>query len=608
MRKNYVLRGKYFMCILKKTSFALKLFFSYLALVIIPFFISTLILSSTSSSNIENNTLSYIHLFVEQISSNIDSYIGELDRMTRITTLDANLCSLLTEPVSSQKVELYHQTKYLENEMLKMMTQQPSIRNIAFVGTNGVIYSGPSNSVRDESLFFETTRSDFTDHTQPNLYLSSAHVPSYLLVDYQQNAEPVFTLTRFLYTDDRRPIGSVVLTIACRDLMDAISINPSLLESGARIIITNKENEIVADTSPAFIPENLKDSSYLRFSVSDSNLEDELCFSDSSGSLNSAVIINRNQLFKSTLDFNRSAIFLVVLLIGVIILLSASFSRMLVRPLKLLEDAANECASGNYSIRIPVTSEDEIGSLCASFNFMTEQIQNLLDRVYHYQLATKQAQLEALQNQINPHFLHNTLEIIRMKALINQDREVAGMVQTLAKLFRITLDRTSNIVKIKDELEHVETYLTIQNMRFADRFKFTNLVPDELLDCSILKLTLQPLVENAIKHGFSRTFGNEEIQICAEENDNKLTIRVIDNGTGIAPEHLEQIRQKLAHRDTPERKDSRNSIGIINISDRIQLEYGAEYSLQIYRNSPHGTIVELCIPKNYSPEILPELV
>ena len=595
------------MNLLKKTNLAVKLLISYVLLVVLPFLISTIVLSFTSSSNIKNNSLSYVNLFVEQISSNIDSYIGELDRMTKIVSLDSTLCDLLTTPVSDDALDSYNATQYLQKEMLKMTTQQPSIRNITYIGVNGAVYSGTSNAIRDLSEFYRITHADRIDAQNPNTYISSAHISDYLLVDYMQNREPVFTLTRFLYTSNKQPIGTIVLNITCKDLLDAININPSLLESGARIVITNNDNLIVADTSSNFNAEGLSQNSYMEFTPSDKEQKEDMFFSKSSDTLTSTVIIDRNQLFKSTQDFNNSAIFLVSILIILIIFLSAYFSFELVKPLKLLQNAANECASGNYSIRIPAKSEDEIGKLCSSFNFMTAQIQNLLDRVYLYQLATKQAQLEALQNQISPHFLHNTLEIIRMKALINKDKEVAVMVQTLSKLFRITLDRTSNIVPLREELEHVQTYLTIQNMRFNNRYHFVCQIPNELLDCSIIKLTLQPLVENCITHGFIQTFGDEEIRIEAIESENNLIIKIIDNGIGITPANLIRIRENLNHSAAIDGNELHNSIGIVNISDRIRLEYGTEYYLHIYPNEPRGTTVELKIPKNRNLEILPEI-
>lgn len=544
--------------------------------------------------------MSYINLFVEQISSNLDSYIGELDRMTRIATLDDTLCDLMTTPADDNKLKNYTAAHYLQNEMLKLMTQQPSIRNITYIGTNGMIYSGTSNDIQNKALFFNITHADPEQALQENLYLSPAHIPTYLLVDFQQNEEPVFTLTRYLRRYDHKMMGAIVLNITCQDLLDTININPSLLKSGARIVITNKDNQIIADTSEHFNHESLSDKTYVNFSLSDKEKQQDMCFTDTSDILTTTVIIDKTQLFSSTYTYNRIAISLVILLIGIIIVFSAYFSYKLVKPLKLLEAAATTCAEGNYSTRIPVTSQDEIGSLCSSFNFMSEQMQDLLERVYHYQLETKQAQLEALQNQISPHFLHNTLEIIRMKALINKDKEVAVMVQTLARLFRITLDRTSNIVRLRDELEHVQTYLSIQNMRFNNRYHFICDVPEEFLDCSIIKLVLQPLVENSIKHGFSNTFAENIIELRVTASENDLIIQVCDNGIGIDADNLSRIQARMEHKEATHNNEIHNSIGIVNISNRIQLEYGAGYYLHMYPNTPQGTVVELRIPQNYS--------
>jgi two-component system, sensor histidine kinase YesM len=591
---KFICREEKFM--FKNTNLRRKLLLSYIALVVFPFMISTLMLSLTSALNIKNNTLSYINLFSEQISSNIDSYIGELDRMTRIAVLDDTLCKVLTTPSDLTGVDSYTANQHMNNEILKLMTQKPDIINITYIGANGSVYSGTSNAIQDMDLFNEITHAFKPEQYTQDLYISKAHIPNYLLVNMNQKNIPHFTITRFLYTLNKEYIGAIVLCISCQDLLDAININSSLIENGARIVITNRENAILADTSDEFIADNLGNSQYYTFNPSQDDPEN-MYFSSSSNQLTTTVIIDKDQLFKSTSDFNTLSMFLNFILILMIVVLSFYFSYHLMKPIKLLQHAATECASGNYNVKIPVYSQDEIGKLCNSFNFMTEQIQTLLDTVYHYQLATKQAQLEALQNQINPHFLHNTLEIIRMKALINKDTEVAQMVQTLAKLFRITLDRTTNIVYMKDELEHVTTYLAIQNMRFNNRFRFVSNVPENLLHCSIIKLTLQPLVENCIKHGFLKTFGDEQITIEVSEKEENLYIFISDNGVGIDPDNLTRLNDKINQKSTDATFAS-DSIGIVNIADRIRLEYGVGYYLRIVPNLPRGTTVELKIPKN----------
>ena len=576
-----------------------KLILSYMLLIALPFSLSVIILGKTSTENIRKNTLTYINLFVTQINSNIDSYISELDRMTKVAMLDTDLCEYLTSANDSAAYS-YEADQYLSRYMLKLMTQQPNIQTVTFTGSNGKVFTGTSNSIQDMEAFRQITRLDSQNSARRNLYISPAHIPSYLIIN---SREPVFCVVRSLYSLDNTYIGSIVLNIVCRNVLDIININPSLLESGARIIITNTQEQIIADTSAEFNYENLELSGAMDFSSGAGQFQNSrnMYFSNTSrfSGLTTAVIIDRSQLFQSTEVFRLFSTVLFLILMAVIFILSTYFSFRLVKPIRLLQAATEKCAGGNYNIHIPILSEDEIGMLCGSFNTMASKIKNLLESVYLYQIQNKQAQLEALQNQINPHFLHNTLETIRMKALINKDREVANMIKILARLFRITLDRTHNVVSLKEELEHVQTYIDIQNMRFNNRFRLAVCIPDELLNCSILKLTMQPIVENCIVHGFSQIFEDETITIEVSEKDSDLFIHISDNGMGIDQENLDRIIGKIEHSDTKDMEyRGRNSIGIINISERIQLEYGANYYLTIKPAAPHGTAVTIKIPKN----------
>lgn len=575
-----------------------KLIVSYFLLILLPFALSSYIMSRMSTENIRENTLTYIHLFVKQISSNIDSYISELDRMTKIAVLDDQLCGYLTSDDRSA-VFSYKADQYFSGYMLQLMTQQPNIQTVTFLGRNERVFTGASNSVHDMDSFRRITGLDELDASQHKLLFSNAHIPEYLLIN---PGEPVFCVVRNLYALDGAYIGSIVLNVVSENLIDIININPSLLESGARITITNKEREILADTSSDFNAENLADKGRLLFSPEGVD-EKELFFSDLSAEsgLTTTVRISKSQLFHSTETFNIYSGVLIAVLAAVILALSVYFSFRLVKPIRELKTATEECADGNYDVRIPVQTGDEIGMLCSSFNTMAIKLKNLLESVYLYQIQTKQAQLEALQNQINPHFLHNTLETIRMKALLNRDREVAGMIKLLARLFRITLDRTQNVVTLKDELEHVDTYVKVQNMRFNGRFQLSVNVREELKSCCIIKLTLQPIVENCIIHGFADTFDEETIRIDITADDRTVFIRICDNGKGIEPDNLERLRARIRHAGSaPPENGERSSIGIVNISERIRLEYGPDYGLDIGPGSEGGTVVRLWIPRNES--------
>ena len=576
-----------------------KLLFSYTLLILIPFSLSSFILGKTSTQNIKENTLTYITLFVDQISSNIDSYISELDRMTKVSILDDSLCEYLTSDDSTAAYS-YAADQYLSQYMLKLMTQQPNIQTITLVGQNGKTFTGTSNFIQNKKAFQEITRLDHLSTDEKGLYISSAHIPSYLIIN---SKEPVFCVVRNLYSLTNAYTGSIVLNIDCSNILDVININPLLLESGARIIVTNQSGQVITDTSPSFDQDISDSSAPLTFSPEAAQDEDPdtLCFSDTSSfsGLTTTVIVNRKQLFYSSEKFYVFSTTIIILLGIALLIFSIMFSIQLVKPIKDLQEAMKQCSDGNYDICLSTNSCDEIGLLCKNFNTMAFKIKTLLESVYVYQLKNKQAQLEALQNQINPHFLHNTLEAIRMQAIINKDREVANMIKILARLFRITLDRTHNVVSINDELEHVKTYVEIQNMRFHQRFHLDIQVPEQLLNCSIIKLTLQPIVENCITHGFSQTFENETISIHITEAGNDLLINVSDNGKGIDPDNMQRLLSKLRHTDTePAAPMRHNSIGIVNISERIRLEYGENYYLDIKPLEPHGTAVIIKIPKN----------
>ena len=252
-----------------------KLIVSYFLLILLPFALSSYIMSRMSTENIRENTLTYIHLFVKQISSNIDSYISELDRMTKIAVLDDQLCGYLTSDDRSA-VFSYKADQYFSGYMLQLMTQQPNIQTVTFLGRNERVFPGASNSVHDMDSFRQIAGLDELDASQHKLLFSNAHIPEYLLIN---PGEPVFCVVRNLYALDGAYIGSIVLNVVSENLIDIININPSLLESGARITITNKEGEILADTSSDFNAENLADKGRLLFSPEGADKK-ELFFSD----------------------------------------------------------------------------------------------------------------------------------------------------------------------------------------------------------------------------------------------------------------------------------------------------------------------------------------
>jgi two-component system sensor histidine kinase YesM len=239
---------------------------------------------------------------------------------------------------------------------------------------------------------------------------------------------------------------------------------------------------------------------------------------------------------------------------------------------------------------------DEITELGMSFNIMIGKIRELLDAKVKEQENLKKSEFRALQAQINPHFLYNTLDAIVWMAEAKKTDQVVEIVSALSSFFRITLSKGKDWITIREEIEHVRSYLAIQKMRYRNILDYKIEVNPHVLDGTILKLTLQPLVENALYHGIKNKREGGVITVRARRKDeDKILLEVEDNGIGCTPYQLAQIQAKLAD-NSDEITFEKTGIGLENVNRRIKLYYGKQYGLSISSQYLTGTQVTLVIP------------
>ena len=234
--------------------------------------------------------------------------------------------------------------------------------------------------------------------------------------------------------------------------------------------------------------------------------------------------------------------------------------------------------------------KDELGILHRQFDHMVNEVNQLIQTNYLNEILIKEAQFKALENQMNPHFLYNTLESINWRAKILGAKDISAMAEALGSLLRITLDHRSKQVPLQKELELIQYYITIQKYRFEDRLNFQTDIPQNLLSCYVLKLTLQPLVENAIRYGVDRN-GIRTVMICAcyakDTYGHKCVhIAVKDNGKGFPKEMLEQFYCG----------ENGNRVGLKNVHERLKSIYGNESGL-LLQNTQEGACVSFDIPE-----------
>lgn len=287
-----------------------------------------------------------------------------------------------------------------------------------------------------------------------------------------------------------------------------------------------------------------------------------------------------------------SLIILVVVLIitwTLVIVISDSISK----PLQHLCELTEQVGSGDFSMQKINGSGDEVATLERSFNTMVGKIEELVANVRCEQVNLRRTELKLLQAQINPHFLYNTLDTIMWMAEDGQSEEVVEIVGALSDFFRVSLSKGRDYITLKEEESHVKSYLQIQQFRYADILEYEIDIPEELGEYNILKLTLQPIVENAIYHGVKQKRGKSKIMIHGSYKENHILLTVEDNGIGIQEEKLKQIRLHL-EKENPEITD--RGFGLANVNARIRLNYGKEYGLSIDSTYGAGTKVSMILP------------
>lgn len=290
----------------------------------------------------------------------------------------------------------------------------------------------------------------------------------------------------------------------------------------------------------------------------------------------------------------RTSIFIFAgILLGAVII-SREIVTGIAVPIRRLSEATKQAGSGDFAVRAQEDGGDELAALNANFNRMVEKIGQLVEDIKTEQFNLRQSELRVLQAQINPHFLYNTLDSIIWLAEAGEKEKVVQMVSALSDFFRTTLSKGRDYITVQEEETHIRSYLQIQQLRYRDILKYDISIPQELLQYPILKLTLQPLVENALYHGIKNKRGVGHIQVDGRRQEERILFRVRDDGIGMKPQELKRVRGLID--GAPEEGEDASGFGLFNVNQRLQLNYGADYGIQINSQYGEGTAVEVRIP------------
>lgn len=389
-----------------------------------------------------------------------------------------------------------------------------------------------------------------------------------------------------------RAVGTLIVNYKAENLKKAISAFSHLK---GNLLVTDRAGHVVFDDAGLLAGQGFSQFDEMKSGTVRGDIGGAAnLITYDKGSLNNYHLICATPIAAVLMDY-RAVRGLFALVIGLLVLVSAAVmivsGKAFSRKLSRVNGAMAAFEAGDFAHRIAVAGEDELDTLALDFNRMSERLEQYIERVYVLELKQKSAELAALQAQINPHYLYNVLETIRMEAVERGEETIADMVFALGRLFRMTLKNPSAIIAVEQEIEYLGYYLQLQKYRLSERLRYTIDIDPALKKCGIPKFSLQPLVENAIQHGIDPVEHGGAIEITGAIEAGRAVFRVADNGAGIAPAQLKALRERLARHDA----HPSGGIGLMNVNDRVKLLFGAEYGLTL-TCAAGRTVGEMIIP------------
>ncbi len=524
-----------------------------------------------------------------QINSNIDVYINQLYRLTNMSFSDDDLQKILKNAEGSKSLNRKREdTIHIQRFLWNIYAFLPDLYSVWLKTNTGEVYTegenryvGSSYDVRQEPWYQEAAENP------GNFTVIGKRISSQTMGDMGQRE--VFTVARRIVGLDNRELGFFILDMKYESFQSIFKALEH--DKNAQILLVDKNNKLIYSSNPdltvgtviqeddSFLPE--RDSSKY-FMVSDTSQYTGWKIS---------VAIPRVKLFGKleTMVPTLLIVFFSCLVFSVVFYFILSY--MITEPVKKLAGSMRKVEDGDFSVTVKSSAQDEIGELSRGFDHMISQINTLIEKTVEAEVREKKSEYAALQSQINPHFLYNTLEAIRMKCILQKEPELAGIINTFSNLFRLIIDRKERFVPLKSELKHVEQYMEIQNFRFCNKYVLSVQAGEGALECFVPKLLLQPLVENSIFHGLEMKSGVGHIRISIKK-EKLLTIVVEDDGIGIEEKTYQELLRSL---ENPEDLAREDSVGLNNVNSRIRL-LGGQYSLKIFSEAGQGTKVEIVLP------------
>ena len=559
---------------ISKQSIRKKILWAMLAISVIPILLQAAFTFTFSNRNMRNQLIQNKTQGIEWLNDKLDKELNKYKDFFYEIEIDKSLKrSLISWSMGEE----------LDNNTLK------DIRSVfeGMLNTNSYIHSveiyNPDKQegyIADRVSFLHTEKEDGLSWREDALQTN-------IVVGQEENDYIITHQMTNLATKKR--IALVVVRLSRYAFLDILEKD---MEEGESAFLFNDRNELLGSYGNA--DENME-----KVAVQALHSDDDLdtlnergqlfCFKElvDKGKLQLVYLVPGQWIDHQLKNTVMTALLILAVALVAAILMSQLFSNMISKPIVSLSKKMQTTDIHNFSAGDPVVREDEIGLLQESFENMICRNRELVEKEYQSELEKQEAQLKALQAQINPHFLYNTLQVIGGMAVTGQSKDIYPIVTALSDILRYAISFSEEMVTLEQELTYLESYLAIQNSRFGNRIRFEKKVQPEAMEAYIPKLILQPIVENSLLHGLEGKSGEWLIALNAHIEDSTLVLCISDNGRGVAEEQLTRLRSAL-EKDDQETLTSSAHIGLRNVQARIRLQSGPGYGLELGSDGKSG--------------------
>ena len=587
----------------KSKSLRNKLVKSFLTFILIPNILLSVLMLVLSMYFIHQNTVQVIDSGNRTMLDSLENTIESISSLSSYPALDQDIMDVLRKDYNDYGSGALWEKINDTQEMQKALSMQifhmnSAIYSVYLLPENSeyIYYITPGNSYNPDYNIREAEwyRQILADNGKISV------IGYHSLVGLGSNTQ-CFTVGRCLIDsmNQDKLLGVLFINISIDQITKNWENNQFSPESFAVLIdendrvISDKETDLPNSEQLKLSGEYVKHEgdNFIYYSPTKKQYYLSINSEENSFGWRVATLIPIGQLFSPGAILFIVLITMVTLVLTTLIFLSNRTASRITKPIDDLKATIGKVEHGDLAAQA-IESDDEIGSLAKSFNHMTRRLHGLIQKIKLEQKEKHNAELLALQSQINPHFLYNTLNSIKFMAQIQGASSVSRTLDSLVNFLRFCSKNNEEVISLKEELQITEKYVEIMNIRYMDCIHYRVMVPEELLENATIRFMLQPVIENIILHGFDSDLEERFILVRAMVRDNTLFIQVADNGKGI-PE--ESIRQML-HKNFEKKQRTSTSIGLSNINQRIKFSFGQEYGLSIRSKEKFYTVVEIHLP------------